>query len=51
VFDSNSLKRTQISKIMKKVREGKPAADQRGFNTKRHIRNLPPKSLPRWRVE
>jgi hypothetical protein len=24
---------------MKKVKEGKPVADQRGFNTKRRIRN------------
>jgi hypothetical protein len=34
------LKRTQIYDIMKKVKEGKPAAPQRGFNTKRRIRNL-----------
>ncbi len=33
------MKRTQIYDIMKKVKEGKPAADQRGFNTKRRIRN------------
>ncbi len=26
---------------MKKVKEGKLAADQRSFNTNRHVRNLP----------
>jgi hypothetical protein len=39
VYDDKALKRTQICDIMKRVKEGKPAADQRGFNTKRRIRN------------
>ncbi len=34
------MKRTQIYDIMKKIKEGKPAADKRGFNTKKRIRNL-----------
>ncbi len=39
VYGDKAWKRTQIYDIMKKVKEGKPAADQRGFNTKRRIRN------------
>ncbi len=39
VYVHKALKRTQIYDIMKKVKEGKPATDQRGFNTKRRIRN------------
>jgi hypothetical protein len=39
VYDDKALKRTQIYNIMKEVKEGKPATDQRGFNTKRRIRN------------
>jgi histone-lysine N-methyltransferase SETMAR len=39
VYGDKALKRTQLYDIMKKVKEGKPAADQRGFNTKRKIRN------------
>jgi hypothetical protein len=39
VYGDKALKRTQIYDIMKTVKEGKPTADQRGFNTKRRIRN------------
>jgi hypothetical protein len=38
-YGNKALKRIQIYDIMKKVKEGKPAADQRGFNSKRRIRN------------
>jgi hypothetical protein len=41
VYGDKALKRTQIYTIMKKVKEVKPAEDQRGFNTKRQVRNLP----------
>jgi hypothetical protein len=40
VYGDKAFKRIQIYHIMKKVKEGKPAADERGFNTKRRIRNL-----------
>jgi hypothetical protein len=39
VFGDKALKKTQIYNIMKKVKEGKQAEDQRGFNTKRQVRN------------
>jgi hypothetical protein len=39
VYGNKALKRTQICDIMKKVKEGKPAVDLRGFKTKRRIRN------------
>jgi hypothetical protein len=39
VYGDKALKRTQIYDIMKKVKEGKTAADQRGFITKRRFRN------------
>ncbi len=39
MYGDQALKRTQIYNIMKTVKEGKPAADQWGFNTKRRIRN------------
>ncbi len=39
MYGDKALKRTQIYDIMKKVKEGKPMANQRGFNTKRRIRN------------
>ncbi len=39
MYGDKALKRTQICDIVKKVKEGKPAADQRGFNTERRIRN------------
>jgi hypothetical protein len=39
VYGDKALKRTQIYDIMKKVKEGKLAADQRGFNTKWQVRN------------
>ncbi len=39
MYGDKALKRTQIYDIMKKVKEGKLAADQRGFNPKWHVRN------------
>jgi hypothetical protein len=46
MYGDKALKRTQVYDIMKKVKEGKPAADQR------RIRNsvLLPISPPRWRA-
>jgi hypothetical protein len=40
VYCNKTLKKIKIYDIMKKVKEGKPVVDQRGFNTKRQIRNL-----------
>ncbi len=39
VYGDKALKKTQLYEIIRKVKEGKPAADQRLFNGKRRIRN------------
>jgi hypothetical protein len=39
VYGDKALKKTQLYEIIRKVKEGKPAADQRIFNGKRRIRD------------
>jgi hypothetical protein len=39
VYGDKALKKTQLNEILRKVKEGKPAADQRLFNGKRRIRD------------
>jgi hypothetical protein len=39
VYGDKALKKTQLYEIIHKVKEGKPAADQRIFNGKQRIRD------------
>jgi hypothetical protein len=39
VYRDKALKKMQLYEIIRKVKEGKQAADQRIFNSKRRIRN------------
>ncbi len=39
VYGDKALKKTQLNEIIRKVKEGKPAADQRLFNGKCRIRD------------